>query len=760
MENRITRALRALRFLALTTLLGSGVAGAQGGPAYVELILDASGSMFTRLEGGQTRIAAAQAVLTDLIGRLPADPNLNVGLRLYGARTTASESGACEDSVLTLPMQGLDRATLLQTVNQTRPKGATPIAYSLTQAANDFPTGAGRKLIVLVTDGQESCRGDLKAALAAFKSRGIEVDLRIIGIDLDARAQASFAGVGTFVNARSVPELASALGTAVQAVAPPTQTLVPVTVTLTSGGQPLASGPTVTFTGSAGAAGTLLNNSGGIYGANVLPGAYTATVKTATDTQTFGGLSVSVGAANTFTFDVTPTSGVTLTVTPGAPIAGGKVTVAFSGAPTGAKNWITIARKTDADPVYLDWAYVQGASGSLDLNVPDDESVYEARYHLANPDGSTRIIGRSAPFTPKRQGASLSAPGTAQAGGKIEVRWQGPNNDGDYVTIVPKGAEVGVYTDYFYTRAANPGTLSLPLTPGDYELRYNNDKSVRTLATLPLKLSSATYKLEAPATAVAGSELQVRWTGPNNDGDYVTIVPKGAPVGQYTSYFYTRDANPGTLKTPAAPGDYELRYSSEHGSPNPTLASVPLKLTGTTYTLSAPATTSAGSEIQVKWTGPNNPGDYVTIVKAGAPVGTYTTYFYTKDANPGRLKVPFEPGDYELRYSTEGQSPNPTLATVPLTIKSSTYSFTAPRQGKAGSTIQIKWTGPNNPGEYVTIVKKGAPVGSYLNYTYTRDGNPVTLRLPDEPGEYELRYSTEAASPNPTLYSQPFTVTK
>ncbi|THF85756.1 VWA domain-containing protein [Deinococcus sp. KSM4-11] len=746
--------------LAVGLLLLLGTAHAQTTPSYVELILDASGSMFTRLDGGQTRIAAAQAVLNDLIGRLPADPALNVGLRLYGARTTASETGACQDSVLTLPMKGIDRTALLQTVNQTRPKGATPIAYSLTQAANDFPTTAGKKLIVLVTDGQESCRGDLKAALAAFKDRGIEVDLRIIGIDLDARAQQSFTGVGTFVNARSIPELASALGSAVQTVAPPTVATVPVTVTLTSGGQPVASGPTVTFTGSAGGAGTPLTNSGGTYGASVLPGGYTATVKTATDTQTFGGLSVSVGAANTFTFDVSPVGGVTLTVTPTQPIAGGKLSVAFSGAPAGAKNWVTVARKTDADPVYLDWAYVQGASGTLDLNVPDDENEYEARYHLANPDGSTRIIGRSAPFTPKRQGASLSAPATAQAGGKIEVKWQGPNNDGDYVTVVPKGADVGAYTDYFYTRAANPGTLSLPLTPGDYELRYSNDKSVRVLATLPLTLTSATYTLQAPASAVAGSAVQVKWQGPNNDGDYVTIVPKGAPVGQYTTYFYTRDGNPGTLKTPAAPGDYELRYSSEHGTPNPTLASVPLTLTGTTYTLSGPASTSAGSEIQVKWTGPNNSGDYITIVPKGAPVGTYTQYFYTKDANPGKLKVPFAPGEYELRYSTEGQSPNPTLATMPLTIKSSTYSFTAPKQGKAGSTIQIKWAGPNNPGEYITIVKKGAPVGSYLNYTYTRDGNPVTLRLPDEPGEYELRYSTEAASPNPTLYSTPFTVTK
>lgn len=762
-EDTPTPAARQARRLGRAALLltALGTAHAQSGPDYVELILDASGSMFTRLDTGQTRIAAAQAVLNDLIGRLPDTPGLNVGLRVYGANTNANDAGACQDSQLVLPLKGVARQDLLKVVNSARPRGATPIAYSLTKAADDFPGTPGRKLIVLVTDGQESCRGDLKASLDAFKKRGIEVDLRIIGIDLDTRAQQSFAGVGTFVNTRNATELGAALGQAVRQVAPPTQTRVPVKVTLTSGGQPLTSGPTVTFTSAANpAASEPLTNNGGTYGTTLTPGAYTATVKTSTATQTFGGLSVSVGSANTFTFDVSPVAAVKLTVTPATPVAGGKVSVTYSGAPTGAKNWITIARKTDPDPIYLDWAYVQATSGTLNLTLPDDESEYEARYHLAGPDGSTRIIGRSAPFTPRRQGATLSAPATAVAGGKIEVKWTGPNNDGDYVTIVPKGADISAYTDYFYTRAANPGTLPLPLTPGDYELRYKNDNSARILATLPVKLTAATYAVQGPATAIAGSNVQVKWTGPNNPGDYVTIVPKGAPVGQYTSYFYTRDANPGTLKTPAAPGDYELRYSSERGSPNPTLATTPIKLTGTTYAVSAPATTSGGSEIQVKWTGPNNPGDYVTIVPKGAPVGTYTQYFYTRDGNPGKLKVPFAPGEYELRYSTEGQSPNPTLATIPLTIKSSTYTFTAPKQGKAGSTIQIKWTGPNNPGEYITIVKKGAPVGSYLNYAYTRDGNPATLKLPDEPGDYELRYSTEAASPNPTLYSTPFTVTK
>jgi Ca-activated chloride channel family protein len=107
-------------------------------PTSVELILDCSGSMWNKLSDGRYRIDAAKQVLSEFIATAPQKEDLHIGLRLYGSKVSHREPGACEDTVLVLPMEGFERTQMLQLVKEARAIGATPLAISLNAAADDF----------------------------------------------------------------------------------------------------------------------------------------------------------------------------------------------------------------------------------------------------------------------------------------------------------------------------------------------------------------------------------------------------------------------------------------------------------------------------------------------------------------------------------------------------------------------------------------------------------------------------------------------
>ena len=222
----------------------------------------------------------------------------------------------------------------------------------------------------------------------------------------------------------------------------------------------------------------------------------------------------------------------------------------------------------------------------------------------------------------------------------------------------------------------------------------------------------------------------------------MTIVPVGTPEGEYTNYFYTREGTPGELTAPIEPGDYEIRYLSEQ-SGYPTLASVPITVTAVSASLDAPTEAMAGSALSVDWQGPDGSGDFVTIVPTGTPEGAYGVYFYTRSGSPGQLDAPLEPGDYEIRYLS-GQSGYPTLASAPVTLTPIEVSLNAPAEVAAGETFEVSWSGPDGGGFYLTIVPAGAAEGEYEGWTYVREGNPLQLRAPREPGSYEVRFQTTA----------------
>ena len=178
----------------------------------VELILDASGSMLQRLEG-ERRIEIARTVLTDLVNQtLPEGTPL--ALRVFGHR----KPDAC-DTDLALPLQPLERGKVTGVIRETQAMNLarTPIGESLRLVADDLKDAEGQKLIILITDGEETCDGDPAGAIRSLKDAGHDVRVNIVGFAIDDPVlKAEFEewarlGGGRYFNATNAAELGAAL---------------------------------------------------------------------------------------------------------------------------------------------------------------------------------------------------------------------------------------------------------------------------------------------------------------------------------------------------------------------------------------------------------------------------------------------------------------------------------------------------------------------------------------------------------------------
>jgi hypothetical protein len=271
------------------------------------------------------------------------------------------------------------------------------------------------------------------------------------------------------------------------------------------------------------------------------------------------------------------------------------------------------------------------------------------------------------------------------------------------------------------------------------------------LVAAPAWAQSASVK--AASTAEVGSKLQVHWTGPAAQGDFVSIDAAGTPDHVYGPYAYPSRGNPLTLLVPTTSGNYEIRYHVG-ASGYRVLARTPLTVTDVAATLEAASTVEAGGSLRVTWKGPNHPGDFISIDPAGAPDTTYGNYAYPAKGNPVEVRAPDQPGDYLLRYHLANSYR--VIGSVPLKVGGVAATLEFPATVPAGGTLSVAWTGPGNKGDFISIDAVGANDRTYGNYAYPEKGKPARIRVPDDPAEYVVRY--HLASSNRVIGSAPLKV--
>ena len=145
----------------------------------VALVLDASGSMLKRLQGKRRIDIAKQVLMQAVEEKIPAGTPLS--LRVFGHK----EVDSCRTD-LELPLGPLDPAKAAQKIERVIAKNLarTPIADSLAAIEKDLK-GNTNAVVVLVTDGEETCDGDPAVVIQGLQDKGFDINLNIVGFAID-----------------------------------------------------------------------------------------------------------------------------------------------------------------------------------------------------------------------------------------------------------------------------------------------------------------------------------------------------------------------------------------------------------------------------------------------------------------------------------------------------------------------------------------------------------------------------------------------
>ncbi|WP_442636763.1 vWA domain-containing protein [Rossellomorea marisflavi] len=177
----------------------------------IALLIDSSGSMKAEVDG-ESKMELAKESLENFAGELPE--GAHVSLIAFGHKGTGSDSDkemSCKAVESFYPMEEYDKGKFASALDGFDPKGWTPLAESILLANDQFPKDA-QNFIYVVSDGIETCDGDPVEAAKKVKEDNTDVQVNIIGFDVDSKADDQLknvarAGGGEYTSVKTKQEL-------------------------------------------------------------------------------------------------------------------------------------------------------------------------------------------------------------------------------------------------------------------------------------------------------------------------------------------------------------------------------------------------------------------------------------------------------------------------------------------------------------------------------------------------------------------------
>lgn len=146
-------------------------------------VIDFSNSMSEYLNN-QTKTNQVKELMANILPQISSETQ--VGLRVYGHTCNFLAYNACRSSELVIPLGVNNTERIAYELNRLRPRGMTPITYSLKQAVKkDFNGYEGVKHIILLTDGGENCdESPCEYAIELMKRRR-DIKIDVIAFDVE-----------------------------------------------------------------------------------------------------------------------------------------------------------------------------------------------------------------------------------------------------------------------------------------------------------------------------------------------------------------------------------------------------------------------------------------------------------------------------------------------------------------------------------------------------------------------------------------------
>jgi Ca-activated chloride channel family protein len=274
------------------------------------------------------------------------------------------------------------------------------------------------------------------------------------------------------------------------------------------------------------------------------------------------------------------------------------------------------------------------------------------------------------------------------------------------------------------------------------ELTASIQGAVSASVEPPPPPASATIELLGLATAA--QEIEVRWTGPADRGDYIAFAAPESEDGAYLDYAMVEAVDgdgAGTLalQAPANAGPHELRYVSPTRRDS-VLARLSVEVADVQASLEAPDEAVAGTPVRIVARGPHAGRHWFGFAPKGSPVSAYLAYARMDGAETtAELMPPAEPGEYELRFVLNESER--VLASRPIRVVAAEAVVEGPESAMAGDAVEVTARGPAGGGHWIGFAPAGSDVGAYLDYARPEGTESrVVLTAPEAPGDYELRY--------------------